>query len=193
MTSVCEPLAPSNPVYEKICFELAAEALAVGEVPVGCVMCVDGVFGSEHINFLVKGRNRTNETKNATRHAEIECIDQLVAFCKSKQIDASSKNFWAAVSVYVTVEPCVMCARALRLLGVHRVVFGCANERFGGCGSVFNVHEDSALPDAPMKCVSEFDKDEAIAMLKKFYGGENPNAPQPKRKKKKTEPQDDVT
>lgn len=45
--------------------------------------------------------------------------------------------------LYVTVEPCIMCASALRQLGIKEVFYGCANDRFGGCGSVLGVNEES--------------------------------------------------
>ena len=48
--------------------------------------------------------------------------------------------------LYVTCEPCIMCAAALSLVGLRRVVFGCANDRFGGCGSVLAVHERGVVP-----------------------------------------------
>ena len=48
--------------------------------------------------------------------------------------------------LYVTCEPCIMCAAALSLLRLRRVVFGCANDRFGGCGSVLAVHEQGVVP-----------------------------------------------
>lgn len=47
----------------------------------------------------------------------------------------------ASCDLYVTVEPCVMCASALRQLGIRRVFFGCANDRFGGCGSVLWINQ----------------------------------------------------
>jgi tRNA-specific adenosine deaminase 2 len=174
-------------IYEQQCFALAREALNEGEVPVGCVAVFKGKLNNKDVCHEVGGRNRTNETKNATRHAEIECIDQLVDYCKLNHIDFNSKAFWAQVTIYVTVEPCVMCSRALRLLGIVNVNYGSANERFGGCGSVFSIHDSPNIVGEPMKCESTLNKTDAVDLLKKFYDGENPNAPEPKRKKARAE------
>jgi tRNA(Arg) A34 adenosine deaminase TadA len=51
-----------------------------------------------------------------------------------------------SAELYVTCEPCIMCAAALSLMSIRRVVFGCANDRFGGCGSVLAVHERGVVP-----------------------------------------------
>ena len=95
-------------------------------------------------------------------------------------------------TVFVTVEPCIMCASALQQLGIALVVYGCANDRFGGCGSVLNVTLPSENPSEQeicetqksqsLKCVSGIFAEEAVELLKKFYKGENPNAPIPKSK-----------
>jgi len=78
----------------------------------------------------------------------------------------------------VTCEPCIMCAAALSLVFINKVVFGCRNDRFGGCGSVLSVH--NILPNDP-NCCKPFDyvegifAEESIDLLKKFkrFGGEN--------------------
>ena len=75
---------------------------------------------------------------------ELVAFDDCVARC-----GGDVKKAQAIVSkctLYVTVEPCVMCAYALRLLGVTRVIFGCHNERFGGCGSTIDVATVRLLP-----------------------------------------------
>ncbi|KAI1303133.1 tRNA-specific adenosine deaminase 2 [Halotydeus destructor] len=170
--------------YIELCFELAEEALKEGEVPVGCIAVYQGELNGHQVVRIVKGRNRVNETKNATRHAEIECIDQLVELYKENIVEANLKEFWTKVKFYVTVEPCIMCARALRHLAIDSVFYGCSNERFGGCGSVLPVHNDPEISDQPLTCYPVMDKERAIELLRKFYDGENPNAPIPKKKKK---------
>jgi tRNA-specific adenosine deaminase 2 len=69
----------------------------------------------------------------ATRHAELEAIDLII------ELDPSPYPL-RDVTLYVTVEPCLMCASALRQLGIKKVFYGCANDRFGGCGSVLSVN-----------------------------------------------------
>uniref|UniRef100_A0A096LXR6 Adenosine deaminase tRNA specific 2 n=1 Tax=Poecilia formosa TaxID=48698 RepID=A0A096LXR6_POEFO len=117
--------------------EQAREALQSGEVPVGCLL----VHGQEVVG---KGRNEVNETKNATRHAEMVALDQLLDWCRRGNLDV--RGVCERTVLYVTVEPCVMCAAALRLMNVPLVVYGCSNERFGGCGSVLDL-SSAELPD----------------------------------------------
>ncbi|XP_016517613.1 tRNA-specific adenosine deaminase 2 isoform X2 [Poecilia formosa] len=90
-------------------FEMAREALQSGEVPVGCLL----VHGQEVVG---KGRNEVNETKNATRHAEMVALDQLLDWCRRGNLDV--RGVCERTVLYVTVEPCVMCAAALRLMSI---------------------------------------------------------------------------
>ncbi|XP_066533066.1 tRNA-specific adenosine deaminase 2 isoform X2 [Hoplias malabaricus] len=161
-------------------FDMAKDALENGEVPVGCLM----VYKDEIIG---KGRNEVNETKNATRHAEMVALDQVLDWCCLRQLDP--KEVCKHTVLYVTVEPCIMCTAALRLLHIRLVVYGCKNERFGGCGSVLDISSD-ALPNTgtSFKCISGHRADEAVEMLKTFYKQENPNAPKPKVRKEAYRP-----
>ncbi|XP_051952486.1 tRNA-specific adenosine deaminase 2-like isoform X2 [Xyrauchen texanus] len=148
-------------------FGMAVEALEKGEVPVGCLM----VYNNEIIG---KGRNEVNETKNATRHAEMVALDQVLDWCHFREKDP--KEVCKQTVLYVTVEPCIMCAAALRLLHIPLVAYGCKNERFGGCGSVLDISSDD-LPHTgtSFKCISGYRAEEAVEMLKIFYKQENPN------------------
>uniref|UniRef100_A0A3P8T794 tRNA-specific adenosine deaminase 2 n=1 Tax=Amphiprion percula TaxID=161767 RepID=A0A3P8T794_AMPPE len=148
-------------------FDMAREALENGEVPVGCLM----VYKDEVVG---KGRNEVNETKNATRHAEMVAVDQVLDWCRCSGLDV--RSVCERTVLYVTVEPCIMCAAALRLINLPVVVYGCRNERFGGCGSVLDV-SSAHLPQTgtTFKCVSGHRAEEAVEMLKTFYKQENPN------------------
>ncbi|XP_070782310.1 tRNA-specific adenosine deaminase 2 [Enoplosus armatus] len=173
-----ESFYPSDEVIEKwmaSAFDMAKDALENGEVPVGCLM----VYNDEVVG---KGRNEVNETKNATRHAEMVALDQVLDWCRRSNLDVSS--VCQRTALYVTVEPCIMCAAALRLLNIPVVAYGCRNERFGGCGSVLDV-SSANLPQTgtSFKCVSGHRAEEAVEMLKTFYKQENPNAPKPKTRK----------
>lgn len=75
-----------------------------------------------------------------TRHAELEAIDQIMA--NNELTPELSKYPLSTTTLYVTVEPCIMCASALRQLGIKEVFYGCDNDRFGGCGSVLGVNEE---------------------------------------------------
>ncbi|KAH9921495.1 cytidine deaminase-like protein [Epithele typhae] len=154
--------------------DMAEEALAAQEVPVGCVFVRDD-------RAIAKARNRTNQLRNATRHAELEAIDEILA---DKQLTpTATPHPLAATTLYVTVEPCIMCASALRQMGIKEVFYGCGNDRFGGCGSVLGVNR--ALPHpahAGYEAHGGYMHDEAIMVLRRFYITENANAPVPKSK-----------
>ena len=132
--------------------------------------------------IIGEGRNRVNETKNATRHAELEAIDGALMWIeKNKNYVGDYAQVFAKTEVWVNVEPCIQCAGALQMLGFARVFYGCANERFGGCGSVLDVCKaDQRFP--PLQLKGGIRADEAIELLKDFYRCENPNAPNPKSK-----------
>lgn len=144
-------------------------ALDHDEVPVGCIFVhipTNTVIGT--------GYNLTNVERNAMRHAEMVAIDQILLHSAGKY-DAS---IFSECELYVTCEPCVMCAAALRHLRIGRVYYGCGNDRFGGCGSVFNIHSDVAPTYA---CVAGIRAQEGIDLFKEFYSRGNPNAPAEKR------------
>ncbi|KAI9914784.1 hypothetical protein PsorP6_008556 [Peronosclerospora sorghi] len=142
------------------------KALSRAEVPVGCVFVYMG-------EIIVRASNRVNELCNATMHAEIVAIESIAAIYRDK-----SKEVLAECKLYVTCEPCIMCAAALALVSVKCVYFGCHNDRFGGCSSVLNLHQRRALPNSSVhrgfECKSGILKDDAVMLLKKFYTSENP-------------------
>ncbi|KIJ32352.1 hypothetical protein M422DRAFT_61562 [Sphaerobolus stellatus SS14] len=156
--------------------DMAEEALAAQEVPVGCVFVRDGTV-------IAKGRNRTNELRNATRHAELEAIDAIISDPELTPPEKRGPKLLSDTILYVTVEPCIMCASALRQVGIKAVYYGCGNDRFGGCGSVLGVNEN--LPHPALSSYSAFTglrREEAIMLLRRFYITENVNAPNPRSK-----------
>nr|XP_034894519.1 tRNA-specific adenosine deaminase TAD2 isoform X3 [Populus alba] len=148
-----------------------------------CVIVEDG-------KVIASGRNRTTETRNATRHAEMEAIDVLLEQWQKSGLSVSevAENF-STCSLYVTCEPCIMCAAALSILGIKEVYYGCANDKFGGCGSILSLHcSSSELPDSgdiaqrkDFKCTGGIMALEAVSLLRRFYEQGNPNAPKPHR------------
>jgi tRNA-specific adenosine deaminase 2 len=106
--------------------ELAKIALDQGEVPVGCVII-------KNQEIIGEGHNLTNKLKNGTKHCEFIAIYD--ALSKNPEVNLNGAE------VYVTCEPCIMCAEALVLVGISKVYFGCYNERFGGNGSVIKINE----------------------------------------------------
>lgn len=148
--------------------DVAKSALKLKEVPVGCILL------SENDTIIGKGHNMTNLTKNPTRHAEFESIDAAIKWCKSENKDW--KDVLSKSKLYVTCEPCIMCASALKLLNINYWVYGCSNDRFGGCGSVLNIS------NSEQTIVKGICEDEAIQLLQSFYAETNPFAPEPKSK-----------
>ncbi|XP_034894516.1 tRNA-specific adenosine deaminase TAD2 isoform X3 [Populus alba] len=169
--------------FMELAIEQAKDALNSLEVPVGCVIVEDG-------KVIASGRNRTTETRNATRHAEMEAIDVLLEQWQKSGLSVSevAENF-STCSLYVTCEPCIMCAAALSILGIKEVYYGCANDKFGGCGSILSLHcSSSELPDSgdiaqrkDFKCTGGIMALEAVSLLRRFYEQGNPNAPKPHR------------
>ena len=154
----------------------AEEALSAREVPVGCIL----VYKNQE---LATGGNRVNETKNATAHAEMVAIQKVMKWCCDHGHDQS--KVFSELTLYVTVEPCIMCAGALRQMGIPLVVYGCSNDRFGGCGSILDIASDPLPSLGPsFDTIKGVMADEAVQLLKQFYKGENPNAPEDKRKSK---------
>ncbi|KAF8211626.1 cytidine deaminase-like protein [Mycena galopus ATCC 62051] len=155
---------------------MAEEALAAGEVPVGCIFVRSNTI-------IAKARNRTNELRNATRHAELEAIDEILADPVLTPPGSSRGYPLCDTTLYVTVEPCIMCASALRQMGIKQVFYGCTNDRFGGCGGVIGVNDRLAHPShLPYGAIGGFAREDAILILRRFYVTENSNAPAPKSK-----------
>ncbi|KAF8516633.1 cytidine deaminase-like protein [Gautieria morchelliformis] len=159
-----------------LAIKMAEEALQSQEVPVGCVFVRDGVA-------IAKARNRTNELRNATRHAELEAIDAIISNPALKPTDRRGAQLLSETILYVTVEPCIMCASALRQVGIKEVYFGCRNDRFGGCGGVLGVNQSIPHPTLPpYPARGGLRREEAIMLLRRFYITENVHAPIPKSK-----------
>ena len=111
-------------IYMDEALALAAEAAAEGEVPVGCVI----VRGDKIVG---RGRNRRETAKNALGHAEIEAINDA---CRN----LGGWRLWDC-TLYVTLEPCPMCAGAIINARLPRVVYGAADQNPGSCGSICNL------------------------------------------------------
>ena len=132
--------------------ELAREAAAEGEVPVGCVI----VRGDEIVG---RGRNRREKDKSALSHAEIEAIGEA---CRR----LGGWRLWEC-TLYVTLEPCAMCAGAILNARIPRVVYGASDKKFGAVGSVCSLF-DMAFNHHPIveKGILE---EEAAGLLTEFF------------------------
>lgn len=65
----------------------------------------------------------------------------MVAISETLETNHNDDSVFQGSTLYVTIEPCIMCASAISQIGVKRAVFGASNDRFGGCGSVLSLHE----------------------------------------------------
>ena len=107
--------------------ELAAQAALVGDVPVGCVIVRDG-------EIIGEGRNRREENGDATAHAELEAIRDACQRVGSWRLHGCT--------LYVTLEPCPMCAGGIINARIEQVRYGTKDEKAGACGSVLNLFEE---------------------------------------------------
>ena len=138
--------------YMREALVLAQEAAAEGEVPVGCVIVRDG-------QIVGRGRNRRERDKTALAHAECEAIRQA---CES----LGGWRLWDC-TVYVTLEPCPMCAGAIINARIPRVVFGASDKKCGACGSVCDLFsmEFNHHPQVTQGVMEE----ECAALLSDFF------------------------
>lgn len=157
----------------------AKYAVECGEVPVGCVIVHKK---SDHnVIVLASGSNKTNKTRNGTRHAEMVAIDNILL------TQGMNPKIFAECDLYVTCEPCIMCAAALGKVGIRSVYFGCKNDRFGGNGSIMSLHSNCKAGDiSPYPIHVGLLEEEAIDIFQQFYALENSRAPVSKRRKKTT-------
>ena len=111
--------------YMQQALTLAREACDAGEVPVGCV--ITGPEGQ----IVGRGRNRRQERRDATSHAEMEAIREACAALGDWRLEDCT--------LYVTLEPCPMCAGAIIMSRIPRVVYGAREPVSGSCGSVIDL------------------------------------------------------
>lgn len=112
-------------IYMQEALRLAEEAAACGDVPVGCVITdADG-------NIIGRGRNRREENRDATAHAEVEAIREACIARGSWRLDDCA--------LFVTLEPCPMCAGAIINARIPMLVYGAREENSGSCGSVIDL------------------------------------------------------
>ena len=142
----------SDVEYMQVALQLAREAAEEGEVPVGAVVVRDG-------EIIGTGRNRREVRKNALAHAELEAIHNACAHLGGWQL--------VGCTLYVTLEPCPMCAGAIINSRIERVVQGAMNPKAGSCGSLVNLFD---LPyNHRPEIVSGVCGDECGALLKEFF------------------------
>jgi tRNA(adenine34) deaminase len=131
----------------------AEAALEKGEVPVGAVVIHDG-------RLIGRGHNRVEALQDATAHAEILALGAASETLGTWRLEDAT--------MYVTLEPCVMCAGALLLARVSRLVFGAHDPSMGGCGSVRDVL-DTARLGGRVEVRSSVRVSESTALMDRFF------------------------
>ena len=123
-----------NVRYMQCAIREAERARAIGEVPVGCVIIHEG-------QIIGKAHNQREVLQDPTAHAEILAITQAAAHFKSWRLEHAK--------LYVTLEPCPMCAGAIILARVAEVYFGAFDPKAGACGSLMILLEDKRFNHQP--------------------------------------------
>jgi len=132
---------------------LAERAAQAGEVPVGAVIVRDG-------RVLARAHNQVETLRDATAHAEMIAITQAAEALSNWRLEGTE--------IYVTLEPCPMCAGALVLSRVSRIIYGAEDPLAGACGSVYNLVGDGRLPHR-IPVVRGVGAERARALLKNFF------------------------
>lgn len=147
--------------YMGLALEEAQKAYRMGEIPIGAVLVIDG-------EVVAKAHNLRETCHDATAHAEVLVIQQT----------CQKLNRWrlTGATLYVTIEPCPMCAGALVNSRVDRLVYGSADYKAGAVESLFNVVQNEAL-NHRMEVTAGVRSDECSAIMKAFFR---------ERRKKKT-------
>jgi tRNA(adenine34) deaminase len=115
-------------LWMQVALQEAALAAEEGEVPVGAVIIHAG-------RIIGRGHNRTEALQDPTAHAEILALSAASNYLHNWRL--------AGATIYVTIEPCLMCTGALVLARVKRIVFGAHDTKFGACGSIYDIPWDS--------------------------------------------------
>jgi len=133
----------------KLALSEAEKAGGKGEVPIGAVIVTDG-------RVIARGHNLRESKNDPTAHAEMIAVRNA----------AKKLNSWRLINstLYVTVEPCVMCIGAIVLARIPRLVFGCLDPKGGAVGSLYDISNDKRLNHRV-----EVMPEEAQALLKDFF------------------------
>lgn len=139
--------------YIRVAIEQAKNAEENGDVPIGAVIvCRDQLVG--------KAYNQREQLKDPTAHAEIIALTQAAAYLQSWRLNACT--------MYVTLEPCPMCAGALVLARIDRLVYGCDDPKAGACGSLYDIVRDERL-NHRLEVTSGILAEECGKLLQEFF------------------------
>ena len=139
--------------YMKEAIRQARKALALNEVPIGCVIVYEG-------RIIARGYNRRNTDKSTLSHAELNAIRRAAKKLGDWRLDGCT--------MYVTLEPCQMCAGAIVQARISRVVIGCMNPKAGCAGSILNLLQMDAF-NHQAEVERDVLKEECSTMLSGFF------------------------
>ena len=154
--------------YMKEALKQAKKALALGEVPIGCVIVHQG-------KIIGRGYNRRNTDKNTLAHAEIAAIRKASKHIGDWRLEECT--------IYITLEPCQMCAGAIIQARIPEVVMGCMNPKAGCGGSVLNILENPQFNHQASVVRGVMEQD-CSAILKLFFSELRERSRQEKERKK---------
>ena len=138
--------------YMREALALAREAFEAGEVPVGCVIVKNG-------QIIGRGRNRREEKQSALSHAELEAIEDACRTTGGWRLQGCQ--------LYVTLEPCPMCAGGIISARIPEVYYGAKDEGFGAVGSILNLFEENFRHHP--KVIGHILEDQCKALLQDFF------------------------
>lgn len=139
--------------YMRVAIESARIAEDNGDVPIGAVIVREG-------QIIAKAYNQREQLQDPTAHAEIIALTQAAAAVENWHLDGCT--------MYVTLEPCCMCAGALVLSRMDRLVYGCKDPKAGACGSLYNIVADERL-NHRLDVTSGVMEDECSELLQIFF------------------------
>jgi len=122
--------SPADESYMRVALDEARAAAAAGEIPVGAIVVANGAV-------LARAHNLREERQSALAHAEILAIETASARLKSWRLEECT--------IYVTLEPCIMCVGAILQARIARLVFGCLDPKAGAVESLYRLCEDTRL------------------------------------------------
>jgi tRNA(adenine34) deaminase len=131
----------------------ASRALKEGEVPVGAVIVQDD-------KIIGRGRNQVEAFQDPTAHAEMVAITAAADMLQSRRL--------LNTTLYVTLEPCAMCAGAIVLARIPRVVFGAYDPKAGACGTLMNILADTRLNHQP-EVIGGVLADQCGSLISEFF------------------------
>ena len=140
-------------IYMREAVNEAKKAFELDETPIGAVIVQDG-------KIIGRGYNRRNSEKNPLCHAEIIAINEAAKYIGDWRIENCT--------IYVTVEPCPMCAGAIVQARIPTVLFGTENVKAGCCGSVLNLMQQEKL-NHRAEVISDVLKEECSSLMKEFF------------------------